>query len=82
MSLKSLLTLITQGSGSIPIITTESVDDFKTYTNGGMSHGNSAISVTIEPPADATTLTDKEKEQQKITWTTMTPQQISIWIDK
>jgi len=68
-----------QGSGSIPIITTESVDDFKTYTNGGMSNGNSTVSVTIDAPRE---LTEKEKEQQKITWTTMTPQQISIWIDK
>ena len=69
-----------QGSGSIPIITTESVDDFKTYTNGGMSHGHSAVSVTIDAPEKE--LTEKEKEQQKITWTTMTPQQISMWIDK
>lgn len=69
-----------QSSGSIPIITTESVDDFKpmAYSNGGMSNGNSTLSVTIEEP-----LTHKDqKEPPKITWTTMTPQQISIWIDK
>ncbi|XP_070496885.1 pH-sensitive chloride channel 2-like isoform X2 [Chironomus tepperi] len=74
--------LTVHGSGSIPIITTESVDDFKTYTNGGMSHGNSAVSVTIDAPPTSRELSEKEKEQQKITWTTMTPQQISIWIDK
>jgi hypothetical protein len=62
---------------------TESVDDFKTYTNGGMSNGNSTVSVTIDAP-----LNDKEhtrsdqKDPPRITWTTMTPQQISMWIDK
>lgn len=66
-----------QSSCSIPIITTESVDDLKPYSNGGMSNGNSQVSVTIDAP-----LQSKEKEQQRITWTTMTPQQISIWIDK
>ncbi|KAG5676858.1 hypothetical protein PVAND_006665 [Polypedilum vanderplanki] len=71
--------LTVHGSGSIPIITTESVDDFKTYTNGGMSNGNSTFSVTIDAPNDSNKDDDKD---QKITWTTMTPQQISIWIDK
>lgn len=53
----------------------ESVDDFKPYSNGsGMTNANSQASVTIECPL--------EKEPPKITWTTMTPQQISIWIDK
>lgn len=42
-----------------------------------MSNGNSQVSVTIDAPLQA-----KEKEQAKITWTTMTPQMISIWIDK
>lgn len=45
-----------------------------------MSHANSAVSVTIDAPPDSAS--EKEAEQQKITWTTMTPQQISIWIDK
>ena len=68
---------ILQSSSSIPIITMESVDDFKPYSNGGsggMTNANSQASVTIECPL--------EKEPPKITWTTMTPQQISIWIDK
>lgn len=77
---KSLMSL--KGSGSIPIITTESVDDFKTYSNGGMSHGNSTVSVTIEPPASNLGEKDNKDQPEKITWTTMTPQQISIWIDK
>jgi len=49
-----------------------------------MSNGNSAVSVTIDAP-----LQEKEKnphsnskEPAKVTWTTMTPQQISMWIDK
>jgi hypothetical protein len=44
-----------------------------------MSHGNSTVSVVIDAPPSDCGQNDKE---QKITWTTMTPQQISIWIDK
>ncbi|CRL01010.1 CLUMA_CG014242, isoform A [Clunio marinus] len=70
--------LTVQGLGSIPTIMTESVDDFKPFSNGGMSHGNSTVSVTIDAPTE-----QREEELPKnITWTTMTPQQISIWIDK
>lgn len=73
---------LSQGSGSIPIIMTESVDDFKPYTNGGMSHGNSTVSVTIDAPHDDDKESTDNNKDTKVTWTTMTPQQISIWIDK
>lgn len=49
-----------------------------------MSRGPSAISVTIDAPNDDLNHSEDEKydKDSKITWTTMTPQQISIWIDK
>lgn len=71
--------LFSQSNASIPIITTESFDDFKPFTNGNMNHNNSQLSVSINVPPDSPL---PEKEPQNLTWTTMTPQQISIWIDK
>jgi hypothetical protein len=48
-----------------------------------MSNGNSTISVTIDAPLNEKVHgLHEQKDPQKITWTTMTPQQISIWIDK
>lgn len=49
-----------------------------------MSRGPSTVSVTIEAPNDEQNKieNDKNDKDSKITWTTMTPQQISIWIDK
>lgn len=46
-----------------------------------MSHGNSTVSVTIDAPHDKLNNIEYDKDG-KITWTTMTPQQISIWIDR
>lgn len=47
-----------------------------------MSHGNSTVSVTIDAPHDDDKGSTDNDRDTKITWTTMTPQQISIWIDK
>lgn len=69
--------LILQSSASIPTIMTEDAD-FKPYTNGNNNYNNnSQLSVKIDVPESPL-----EKDPPKITWTTMTPQQISIWIDK
>ncbi|CAO1348804.1 unnamed protein product [Diamesa hyperborea] len=65
---------------SIPIITTESVDDLHTYTNGALSHANSMVSVSMTN--DHLSPKEQEPKDLKGTWTTMTPQQISMWIDK
>lgn len=56
---------------------TESVDDFKPYSNGNsMNHSTSQVRIDVpDSPLP-------EKEPQNLTWTTMTPQQISIWLDK
>jgi len=49
-----------------------------------MSKANSAVSVTIETPLDYQEHKEltKEQQQNRTTWTTMTPQQIAMWIDK
>lgn len=66
---------------NLPTITTQSVDN--------LMHENGNICINMEPSSSVTTLqgnirsqTSSPTQQQKSGWTTMTPQQISTWIDK